>query len=171
MKLFSKKRLQIVKTSDSTTIRWCKLSFFDMLLIPFLGIQMIWGVGSYLQMDEIIGLQVLPLNSLVFIFFWVIALLFLLHLLFNRKVKLKITKENLYFSSRLFYKRQLKLNDILKLTIFEKTENFAELPPDGRNLARYELHLFTKNNGIIKIKGLSKKNDEEIKSIIGFYKK
>lgn len=173
MKLFSKKRLQINTIDSKTIIRWWVLSLVDLFLIFMLLITFISGIGSLIQVEEVLGVVVIPLGTTATTMFWIVWSLLVLHIIFNRSVKLEISPEELIYKKRFILGvfRKIKMEDISHVLITEKIDHISESPPDGRDLTTFELIICIKSKKRTRIKGLSKPDAELIQKTIKDYNK
>lgn len=144
----------------------------DLFFIFIIPMALIWGLGSWFDAEEIIGLKVLPMDLKATIIYWTIWTLMLLHIILNRSVVMEISNEYLRFRSRrlLGVSKIVNISDISDTIIQEKADNISETPPDGRDLTSYNLLIYTGTKGRIKIRGLSREDIEIIQKIINTYR-
>ncbi|MEX1002549.1 MAG: hypothetical protein WDZ35_10585 [Crocinitomicaceae bacterium] len=172
MKLLSKKGLQISEEDAKTTFRWWAMNFVEIILVFWLPISFIWGMGSYYNYEEIIGIKVLPMGTKATLIYWSTAGLIFIHMIFNRFVVLEISPEHLKYKRRFFLgvSRKIDIKNIVEIRIKEKADNISESPPDGRDLTSYSLLIRSVDKKKLQIKGLSKSDIEIIQNKIIEYK-
>lgn len=172
MKLFTKQRLQIKKKPSSTRIQWWRVSFFDVILLVWIPLMIIWGVASANGAEEVIGISVLQMNPMATLIYWGVLALLLSHMAFNRRVILLVDKKKLVYRKRFFPPKRIKLNvkQISSITIDEWEDPIAETPAAGQSIIDFRVVIKVRDHKTVTVKGFGESDAETIKKIIESYR-
>lgn len=142
---------------------------FMLLFVPF-GI--VTGIASYNGETEVLGLKVIPLTPKQTTIYWCVIGVLVLHFLFNRRVRLKISKHELVYKRRLILGiyRRTPMAEITTMKI-KRLLNLAESPENGMDVDSYVLKIYRKSKWRIIIRGLSQEDCETIQAKIKAYRK
>lgn len=161
MKIFSKKRLQIVDSPESVLIRWWKLSGFDIVLFVFLCVHTIYGLGIAFGFEKVLDVRAIELNSMGWMVYWVVAILGWMHVFFNRIVSLNLSSQSHSYKVGIIpgVKARFHPSDINECRLVRKVDHFAEVPVTYDNLDSYHLEIYlVDRKRPLKIKGLSQED-------------
>lgn len=162
-------RLKFIKKDDSTTIIWSRMSFLEILLFFVMFMSAIYGIASYLEWKEVMGLEVLPFSMNATIIFWSIIGLLALHLFFNRSSKFQINKFEFNFQKRPFFPIKHKHNVQHISSIDLKLQNSNYDNDSGIYNEIYDVTIYLAGSKKLILDGFNEADSLKIKSVIQEY--
>ena len=167
-KIFGKP-LSFERDGRLTVIRWSSMNVLDIILIFVVAIMGLWGIGSALNWEEMNGLRILPMNPTQTVFFWSVAVLILVHLLFNCTAQLSIDKHEISFQKRrlipIIYKHAVRNIDAVYV---KESRNYYENDV-GYYPIIYKVYIQLLDGRTRKLGSFNKENTEALKNEIQEY--
>lgn len=159
-------RLKIDRRDGVTTIGWGHVGvveIFGWVLVPMMTA---WGIASALGRDMVLGMRVIPMNSLATVIYWSGLALLVLHLAFNRRVELTSADDRISYQFRRFpgVRRTWPREHLAAVLVSTREDPLAESPAGIQRVENTQLRVRVHGASDLVIRGLSDDDARQVKA-------